>query len=123
MVLFFFGYESLSKGYNVLNEFMCQSHMRFCRMQWSSTRFYGSLSLRSWRYCVVVEWDLAAEPFLENGSAAKTLVSHPHNTVSYAGYGSLSVYSRPPPLRKNSPFTAQLKTAFRRLLLKHTTRQ
>ena len=28
MVLFFFGYESLSKGYNVLNEFMFQSHMR-----------------------------------------------------------------------------------------------
>ena len=59
-------------------------------------------SLRSWRYCVVVEWDLAAEPsraakpreiqpprpyslFLEHGSAAKTLISHPHNTASYAG--------------------------------------
>ena len=47
MVLFFFGYESLLKGYNVLNEFMFQSHMRFCRMQWSSTRFYGSLSVYS----------------------------------------------------------------------------
>ena len=22
----------------------------------------GLISLRSWRYCVVVEWDLAAEP-------------------------------------------------------------
>ena len=59
-------------------------------------------SLRSWRYCVVVEWDLAAEPsraakpreipprpyslFLEHGSAAKTLISHQHNTASYAGY-------------------------------------
>ena len=41
---YFFGYESLSKGYNVLNEFMFQSHLRFCRMQWSATRFYGSLS-------------------------------------------------------------------------------
>ena len=30
---FFFGYESLSKGYNVLNEFMFQSHMRVCCMQ------------------------------------------------------------------------------------------
>ena len=47
MVLFFFGYESLSKGYNVLNEFMFQSHMRFCLMQWSVTRFYGSLSVYS----------------------------------------------------------------------------
>ena len=27
MVLFFLGYEGLSKGYNVLNEFMFQSHM------------------------------------------------------------------------------------------------
>ena len=26
----FFGYDSLSKGYSVLNEFMFQSHMRFC---------------------------------------------------------------------------------------------
>ena len=25
-------------------------------------------------------------PFLEHGSAAKTLISHPHNTASYAGY-------------------------------------
>ena len=44
---FFFGYESLSKGYNVLNEFMFQSHMRFCRMQWLPTKFYGSLSVYS----------------------------------------------------------------------------
>ena len=43
----FFGYESLSKGYNVLNEFMFQSHMRFCRMQWLATRFYSSLSVYS----------------------------------------------------------------------------
>ena len=28
--LFFFCYESVSKGCNVLNEFMFQSHMRFC---------------------------------------------------------------------------------------------
>ena len=47
MVLFFFGYESLSEGYNVLNEFMFQPHMRFCRMQWSATRFCGSLSVYS----------------------------------------------------------------------------
>ena len=47
MVLFFFGYPSLSKGYNVLNEFMFQSHMRFCHMQWLPTRFYGSLSVYS----------------------------------------------------------------------------
>ena len=47
VLLFFFGYESLSKGYNVLNEFMFQSHMRFCRMQWLPTRFYGSLSVYS----------------------------------------------------------------------------
>ena len=47
MVLFFSGYESLSKGYNVLNEFMFQSHMRFCRIQWLPTRFYGSLSVYS----------------------------------------------------------------------------
>ena len=47
MVLFFFGYESLSKGYNVLNEFMFQSHMRFRCMQWLPTRFYGSLSVYS----------------------------------------------------------------------------
>ena len=40
-----FLYESLSKGYNVLNEFMIQSHMRFCVTQWSATRFYGSLSV------------------------------------------------------------------------------
>ena len=25
-------------------------------------------------------------PFLELGSAAKTLISHPHNAASYAGY-------------------------------------
>ena len=43
----FFGYESLSKGYNVLNEFMFQSLMRFCCMQWLQTRFYGSLSVYS----------------------------------------------------------------------------
>ena len=47
MVPFLGGYESLSKGYNVLNEFMFQSHMRFCRMQWLPTRFYGSLSVYS----------------------------------------------------------------------------
>ena len=47
MVLFFLGYGSLSKGYNVLNEFMFQSIMRFCRMQWLPTRFYGSLSVYS----------------------------------------------------------------------------
>ena len=47
MVPFFFGYNSLSKGYNVLNEFMFQSHIRFCRMQWLPTRFYGSLSVYS----------------------------------------------------------------------------
>ena len=47
MVLFFFGYASLSKGYNVLNEFMFQSDMRFCRMQWLPTRSYGSLSVYS----------------------------------------------------------------------------
>ena len=44
MVLFFC-YESLSKGYIVLNEFMFQSHMRFCLMQWLATRFYGRLSV------------------------------------------------------------------------------
>ena len=43
----FFGFESLSKGYNVLNEFMFQSHMGFCCMQWLPTRFYGSLSVYS----------------------------------------------------------------------------
>ena len=73
MVLLFFGYESLSKGYNVLNEFMFQSHMRFCRMQWSATRFCSSLS----------------------------------------------VYSRPLPSEKNSPFAAQLKIAFRRFLFQY----
>ena len=31
-------------------------------------------------------------------------------------YNSLSVYSRPLPLRKNSPLAAQLKIAFRRFL-------
>ena len=45
MELFFGGYVSLSKGYNVLNECMFQSHLRFCRMQWLPTRFYGSLSV------------------------------------------------------------------------------
>ena len=71
-------------------------------------------SLRSWRYCVVVEWDLVAEPlwysrvifdggavtsgkaarntassllpFFGTRLAAKTLISHQHNTASYAGY-------------------------------------
>ena len=47
VLFFFFGYESLSKGYNVLNEFMFQSHMRFCRMQWSATRFCSILSVYS----------------------------------------------------------------------------
>ena len=60
MVLFFFGYESLSKGYNVLQRL--------------PTRFYGSLS----------------------------------------------VYSRPLPSKKNSPFAAQLKIVFRRFLFLHT---
>ena len=52
---------------------MFQSHMKFCRMQWSSTGFHGSLS----------------------------------------------VYSRPLPSQKNSPFAAQLKIAFRRFLFLH----
>ena len=43
----FFCHERLSKGYNVLNEFMFQSHMRFSLMQWSATRFYSSLSMYS----------------------------------------------------------------------------
>ena len=55
-------------------------------------------SLRSSRYCVVVEWDLAAKPprarngtssplpFLDHGSAAKILITHQDNTPSYAGY-------------------------------------
>ena len=42
-----FCYESFSKGYNVLNEFRFQSHMRFCLTQLSATRFYGSLSVYS----------------------------------------------------------------------------
>ena len=39
-----------------------------------------------------VFWQAVFQPprpyslFLEHGSAAKTLISHPHNTVSYAGY-------------------------------------
>ena len=39
-----------------------------------------------------VFWQAVFQPprpyslFLEYGSAAKTLISHPHNTVSYAGY-------------------------------------
>ena len=44
MLLIYF-YESLSKGYNVLNEFMIQSHMRFYVTQWSAARFYSSLSV------------------------------------------------------------------------------
>ena len=71
-------------------EQVIHTHRTSCRSGWPS--------LCSWRYCVVVEWDLAAEPsrfqpprpyslFLEHGSAAKTLISHPHNTASYAGYG------------------------------------
>ena len=32
-------------------------------------------------------------PFLEHGSAAKTLISHPHNTASYAGYPQVCVSS------------------------------
>ena len=44
---FDFCYESLSKGYDVLKEFMFQSHMRFCLTQRSATRFYGSLSVYS----------------------------------------------------------------------------
>ena len=43
----FFWYESFSKGYNVLNEFRFQSHMRFCLTQLSATRFYGSPSVYS----------------------------------------------------------------------------
>ena len=59
------------RAWHRLNEFMFQSHMRFCRMQWLPTRFYGSLK----------------------------------------------VYSRPlPSKKKNSPFAAQLKIAFRRFL-------
>ena len=39
-----------------------------------------------------VFWQVVFQPprphslFLEHGSAAKTLISHPHNTASYAGY-------------------------------------
>ena len=73
MVIFFLVTKVFQKGYNVLIEFMFQSHMRFCRMQWSATRFYGSLSQPE---CV--------QP--------------------------------PPPLRKNCPFAALLKIAFRRFL-------
>ena len=47
MVLFFWATQVFWKRYNVLNEFMFQSHMRFCRMQWLPTRFYGSLSVYS----------------------------------------------------------------------------
>ena len=47
MVLIFFCYESLSKGYSVLNEFMFQSHIRFRLTQWSATTFYSSLSVYS----------------------------------------------------------------------------
>ena len=43
----FFCYENLSKGYNVLHEFMFESHMRFCLTQWSATGFYGSLNAYS----------------------------------------------------------------------------
>ena len=43
----FFCHESLSNEYNVLSEFMFQSHMRFCLTQWSATRFYSSLSVYS----------------------------------------------------------------------------
>ena len=58
-----------------------------------------SASLRSWRYCVEVEWNLAAYaarnrisnassslPFLDHGSAAKILTTHRDNTASYTGY-------------------------------------
>ena len=52
-------------------------------------------SLRSWRYCAVVEWDLAKPreieigiskasfplPFLDHGSAAKNLIAHRDNTA------------------------------------------
>ena len=31
--------------------------------------------------------------FLEHGSAAKTLISHPHNTASYAGYMNMGYIS------------------------------
>ena len=43
-----------------------------------------------------VFWQAVFQPprpyslFLEHGSAAKTLISHPHNTASYAGYRSIS---------------------------------
>ena len=48
MVLFFFGYESLSKGYNVLNEFTFQSHMRFClHAMVGDKALYSSLSVYS----------------------------------------------------------------------------
>ena len=39
-----------------------------------------------------VFWQAVFQPprpyslFLEHGSTAKTLISHPHNTASYAGY-------------------------------------
>ena len=48
-----------------------------------------------------VFWQAVFQPprpysfFLEHGSAAKTLISHPHNTASYAGYIKLS-YAGPP---------------------------
>ena len=38
-------------------------------------------------------------------------------------YNSLSVYSLPLPLRKNSPLAAQLKIAFRRFLLPGPSRR
>ena len=40
-----------------------------------------------------VFWQAVFQPprpyslFLKHGSAAKTVISHPHNTASYAGYG------------------------------------
>ena len=48
-----------------------------------------------------VFWQAVFEPsrpnslFLEHGSAAKTLISHPHNTASYAGYEALSIFASP----------------------------
>ena len=76
MVLFFFGYESLSKGYNVLNEFMFQSHMRFCRMQWLPTRFYISLSVysRPLPSEKIAPLKIAFRRFLLYGGCASTII-------------------------------------------------
>ena len=41
---------------------------------------------------------------LEHGSAAKTLISHPHNTASYAGYFTLPRLFRNPAISNFFPF-------------------